>query len=296
MAGFADPNTALARQQCATSSARESSSRPSLPSGPCNYRNAASGACGCDHFWDKRNVELHDESKELPSSDRSTWCVCEHHACFHLRAPRAPEPHAFALASPILSIQTNRSHVGQSLPRATRDKHADSGQPYTSDPFPEGQAVGAPSQASTSGLPSLPSVCRLSYGQPQAADSGARYDVNQSRHTVAGLGLSLTQSGSLGILNRQQSPTPTVPDHASGAQPSFSEPEISSTQANSIANEALRVASPGRGILDPVVESNRNLQLDVGGDTIPNTYDPNEYIPSATEVATPSIANTPDAA
>ena len=65
-----------------------------------------------------------------------------------------------------------------------------------------------------------------------------------------------------------------------------------SVRANS--TEASAVASPSRGILNEVFEFNRNLQLDVPGDTIPNTYNPDDYIQSATEVATPSVNNTPD--
>ena len=37
-------------------------------------------------------------------------------------------------------------------------------------------------------------------------------------------------------------------------------------------------------------------ELNVCGDTIPDTYNPDEFINSATEVATPSNANTPDLA
>jgi hypothetical protein len=155
----------------------------------------------------------------------------------------------------------------------------------------------APSQASTSSLPSIPSVCMLSHEQRSGTDTEARHYVNQSRHTVTGLGLSMMQLESIGALGRQQSPTPTIPDDIglNGApQPSFSEPEIASTRANSISAETHRITSPSRGILDEVLEFNRNLQLDVPGDTIPNTYNPDDYIQSATEVATPSVANTPD--
>jgi hypothetical protein len=59
-------------------------------------------------------------------------------------------------------------------------------------------------------------------------------------------------------------------------------------------NQAHAIDSPSRGILEQVFEFNRNIQIDVPGDTIPNTYNPDEYIQSATEVATPSVGNTPD--
>jgi hypothetical protein len=300
---LADPNTAHALQHSDPNSARKAPSRQSLPSGPCNYRDAAFGSCGCDQFWDKCNAELHDESKELPSSDRSTWCVCGHHACFHLRASRAP----------------------------VVDDHPKTAQQQNHDPFMEGLSVGdgrfktshsagaqrllqqdtshtnglgrvehardAPSQASTSGFPSIPSVCRLSYDQLPAADSATRHGANQSRQTVAGLGLSAMQLGHVGTPNQYQSPSRSIPDGfniTGAAHRSFSEPELASTRANSIAAGAARVTSPSRAILDHVLEFNRTLQVDVAGDTIPNTYNPYDYIQSATEVATPSVANTPD--
>jgi hypothetical protein len=332
MAGFAGPNTAHVNQVTAPNTAREPSSRRSLPSGPCNYRDAAFGCCGCDQFWDKLSAELHDESDEpRPTSARSTWCVCGHHACFHLKGSRAAEQPAPTIAPSRLAIQgkcdgqcsllagaqcdihnTPKLLEGPSTvatdhaPHNGRYKASHSGvsQQLLRQGVPQAtgsgrieQARDAPSQASTSGLPSIPSVCMLSREHGPAADTVARYDVNQSRQTVTGLGLSMMQLESIGALNRQQSPAPTIPDDTivtRALQRSLSEPEIASTRANSLAAKANQGTSPSRGILEEVLEFNRNLQLDVPGDTIPNTYNPDDWIQSATEVATPSIANTPD--
>lgn len=159
------------------------------------------------------------------------------------------------------------------------------------------QGWDAPSQASTSGLPSIPSVCMLSRDQQSAADPQARHGMNQSRQTITGLGLSLMQIESVDARERQQSPSPTIPDDDSAVrapQQSFCEPAIPSSTANSIVVEANRVTSPPHGLLDQIIEFNRNLQLETGGDTIPDTYNPDDYIQSATEVATPSIVHTPD--
>jgi len=302
MAGFADPDTALALQQSAFNTAREPSTRRSLPSGPCNYRDAFGNAsCGCDQFWDKSHAELHDGSKALQSNEQSTWCVCEHHACFHLRVSRAPpnqHEHTNFIQAQAYGSFAGGPAVGDGRLKAS---HSAIDQrmllhdaPRASGPGRAEHTRDALSQASTSGLPSVPSVCRLSYDQRPAADSGPRYDA--SRQTVAGLGLSMMQLGSVGALNRQQSPSPTIADDSLGRAPpqSFNEPDLPSTRANSIATEPNRRASPSLGMLDHVLEFNRNLQVNVPGDTLPNTYNPDDYIKSATEVATPSAANTPD--
>ncbi|KAH7091243.1 hypothetical protein FB567DRAFT_269616 [Paraphoma chrysanthemicola] len=330
MAGLADMHTPRAQQHTPTTATRKTPSRPSLPSGPCNFRDVASGSCGCDQFWDKCSAELHDESTEQ-SSSRSTWCVCGHHACFHLRESRDHHQPASTVATALQITQSKCNGQCQLRPGAHCDMHNTKRQLGSPGSHTGGQAVhhgriktpqsdvhsrplqqgisqahasnrteqgrDAPSQASTSGLPSIPSMCMISHNQHAATDTEARNNLNQSRQTVTGLGLSMMQLESMGTLNRQQSPTPTVADDASvgrAPQQSFSEPELPSTRANSIAPEAYQSVSPSRGAIDQIVEFNRNLQVDIPGDTIPNTYNPADYIHSATEVATPSIANTPD--
>ncbi|RMZ73681.1 hypothetical protein GMOD_00009429 [Pyrenophora seminiperda CCB06] len=280
-----------------------------------------------------RLADLHDElAAPGPSSTRSTWCVCGHHACFHLRGSRAPQRRA-----PSIDIPRRPLHAAcgsqcerqcQLLPGAQCDAHpsvdrADEKRPpehqaipterihsqtslstrflkQTSQVFGSGgiaQSQGNPSQASTSGLPGIPSVCLLSREHRPATNNDARHGADQSRQSLAGLGLSMMNLESIGQINcQQQSPTSTVPDDfnvAQAPQRPCSAPGPYSTRANSIQNEA-NVSSPSRGILEHVYEYNRQIQLDIPGDTIPNTYNPDEYVQSATEVATPSAANTPD--
>ena len=212
--------------------------------------------------------------------------------CDRHNAKRLPEDHgSFAGGHAAHNGRFNTSHAGFNQPLLRQSVSQAHG------PGRIEQGRDAPSQASTSGLPSIPSICMISRDQHAATDAEARHDANQSRRTVTGLGLSMMQLESVGTLNRQQSPTPTIPDDASvgrALQRSFSEPELPSTRADSITTEANRVTSPSRGVLDQVLEFNRNLDVDVPGDTIPDTYNPADYIHSATEVATPSIANTPD--
>jgi hypothetical protein len=97
-------------------------------------------------------------------------------------------------------------------------------------------------------------------------------------------------------IDRQQSTSPTIADDSvpPPLHRAFSEPERASTGDNSMPTDSTRLLSPLRGPLEQIKEFNRNLQLDVAGDTIPNTLDPHDFIQSATEVATPSTRGTPD--
>lgn len=159
------------------------------------------------------------------------------------------------------------------------------------------QGWDTPSQASTTGLPGIPSVCMLSHDQRPAANAEPRLNVDRSRQTITGLGLSMMHLDSIETVDRQQSPTPTIPDDVNvtrALQASYSEPEIASVVSNPAPFEANKGSSPSHGILDQIFEFNRNLHLDVVGDTIPNTYNPEDFIQSATEVATPSVRDTPD--
>ncbi|KAH9861538.1 hypothetical protein J1614_011287 [Plenodomus biglobosus] len=321
MAGVVGPDTTLATQiqqhrpataiATATATAQRasstpSSSRQSLPNGPCNFRDAAVGQCGCTQFWDKCSAELHDESSQQhPGSARSTWCVCGHHACFHLRLSRAPEQPAPEVAAVLAPVHAKCDHQCQLLPPG--HMHTSHASPTLRLPHQSALQAGGlsrlqqgrdtPSQTSTTGLPGIPSVCMLSHEQRPATDNAVRRDVNQSRGSVAGLGLSMMHLENMDATNPLQSPTPTIPDSfglARALQRSQSEPELPAMRAYS--TEANTIESPIRGILGEVFEFNRNLQLNVPGDTIPDTYNPDDYVQSATEVATPSVKATPDLA
>jgi hypothetical protein len=63
---------------------------------------------------------------------------------------------------------------------------------------------------------------------------------------------------------------------------------------NSLTDSEIPSTNPHSFQTEPNLNLNNNLHLDVPGDTIPNTYNPDDFIQSATEVATPSIADTPD--
>ncbi len=290
MAGFAHPESSLAQQLTLPTTEPAPRAGRTLPNGPCNYRDASVGNCGCDQFWDKCSAELHDDSVEYrPSSERSTWCVCGHHACFHSRVPRAREPAGHANYDKQYQLAPRAQASFQQQPRQQSVSQA-------KGPACIGQSWDTPSQTSTTGLPGIPSVCKLSHDQNQV-NNEVRHDGNPSRQTVTGLGLSMMQLESIRTAHRQQSPSPTIPDdvyESQAAQNVDREPEMISSRATSTQAGADRVTTPERAILDQVMEFNRNLHLNVPGDTIPNTYNPNDFLQSATEVATPSVRNTPD--
>ncbi|KAF1361735.1 hypothetical protein EJ07DRAFT_74100, partial [Lizonia empirigonia] len=279
--------------------------RRALPSGPCNYRDASLGPCGCDQFWDKSSAELHDGSAHhRPPSERVPWCVCGHHACFHLRTSRAPEqpPSVAQIGLKHLGQQVNVEEAQSANDERIQKSFGGSSQRRQLTAASEAngpgrmlQSLGTPSQVSTTGLPGLPSMCMLSHDRRPAADDEARHVVNQPRGSVAGLGLSMLNMESMRSIDRQQSASPTVADDSvPPLQRAFSEPERVSTRDDSVPTESMRLLSDLRGPLDQIKDFNRNLHLDVVGDTIPNTLDPHDFIQSATEVATPSIRGTPD--
>jgi hypothetical protein len=152
---------------------------------------------------------------------------------------------------------------------------------------------------SSSGLPPVPSVCLLSHDRRPATDYGAASHNSPSRQHISGLGLGLGVSfGNVGyVTDRQPSVTSTIPDDINiprSPDRSHSEPKLPSTGVDPKLSGRKPANSPGLGSLDQIMQFNRNLQLTTGGDTIPNTYNPEEFIQSATEVATPSLAGTPD--
>ncbi|PVI07422.1 hypothetical protein DM02DRAFT_714529 [Periconia macrospinosa] len=279
-----------------------------LPTGPCNHRDVA-GTCGCRQFWDKCSAEIHQHSKQHPSSsERSTYCVCGHHACFHEYSNEQAQVQAQQVqtqAQPRLSSRCDGLCRAQGLacdhhksPNLRRDQLLAIGsqsptrlkisnnsgeQRLISNGASQANGSGidelarmASSMSSTTGLPRIPSMCLLSHDRYPAANKVNRNEADQSRATIAGLGLSmLNVDATQNINDGQHSVVSTVPD----------EVDLHGGQLEG-----------AHGALQAVLEYNQGLHLDIGGDTIPNTYNPEEYIQSATEVATPSITNTPDLA
>ncbi|KAF2746920.1 hypothetical protein M011DRAFT_381132, partial [Sporormia fimetaria CBS 119925] len=278
------------------------SPRRRLPNGPCNYRDQHTGACGCAQFWDKHSAEVHEEhEEELVSKGRSTWCVCNHHACFHLPEPPSSER---PTASTIPAHQENalqqagEGHCHREELRLSYNatSHAVAGhllahQTPPSRPVlqaaPEEQAsnLGAP------GLPRLPSVCLLS-DDPQAVAGAAPDPLQPTEEARAGQGLAGLSFTLVNPGNRQPSVSSTVPDELSPrgllAQPGLSPLRAGSVRSSQIPSPIMRSSA-----LEQLLAFNRGLQLNVPGDTLPDTLNPDDLIQSATEAATPSLADTP---
>lgn len=293
----------------------------SLPTGPCSHRDVI-GTCGCERFWDSGNADVYDGTTENHlSTRRSTGCVCGHHACFHKSSV------ALSAASGTPSCCDNScqaqqgahhceiQHVGTVQPNVSQlfnspPSHTTKTQlvvrkealPANASRFDHG-GRDPPSLLSSSGLPRIPSVCLMSKDQYPAANSVAKDDSNQCRQSVSGLGLSTLNVGdAVPSFRRQQSVASTIPDELDIRQ-SFddarTENDRHSTRPNSVEGEQGELAGAGPGALNAILEfnnQNQNLHLDVSGDTIPNTFNLEDFVQSATEVATPSIRDTPDLA
>lgn len=59
-----------------------------LPTGTCNFTNLSIGGtakCGCQRYWDRSEFSGKSTSEGATQEDveRTGWCMCEHHACFH---------------------------------------------------------------------------------------------------------------------------------------------------------------------------------------------------------------------
>jgi hypothetical protein len=294
-------------------------SRRALPAGPCNYRDAAFGPCGCDQFWDKSSADLHHASEHnRPDSERVPWCVCGHHACFHLKVSRAPALHTLPpcdgrcqwLPGAECSLHTTAlpfehtqqveaahdmfSRRANTTPRPGPSQRLE--QPPASEANEPGRPVQrpvTPSQASTSGLPGIPSLCRLSHDRRPVADDEARSHVAQARPSGPGLGLSMMNLESMGDIDHQQPYSPTVADDSVPPPATDGVLEKPSPRGHS-ATAGKHFFSPLRGPLQHILDFNRNLQLNPPSDTIPDTCEPGFYNQSATEVATPSAAATPE--
>lgn len=304
----------------------ESSPKRALPSGPCNYRDQSLGGCGCTQFWDKFSADYHEGSHRfLSDTERSTWCVCGHHACFHLHdasfaaersrpvAPLQLRRHAThdGRAQSVLDAQWEPQVGGSSVLRGggvqesqrSRLGHfmesqyaQDQGQAGCGAIPSAGDAHNAAPKAilSPSGLPRLPSICLLSSERREREEEDRMRAVDpilQSTHPFDGLGFAFDH-----MRPRQASVSSTVVSEINHVpQMPLGAAEMSPTQPNAIPGASDQIFSHiSAGPMTQIMEFNRTLHANVPGDTIPDTFNPNEVAQSATDVATPSNPYTPD--
>ena len=288
-------------------------SNPPLPTGACNHRDA----CGCEQFWDNDNAHIHDGSAaHRLSSQRSTICVCGHHACFHKPsvavATTRATPRCDGECQAHIETQCDLHKLENVQYNASQLYNSPTPRTIPTQPVLRNEATPAhgsrvdngrrdpPSQSSSSGLPRIPSVCLMSNDRYPVANNMARDDANRSRQTISGLGLSmLNVDDATRSLDRPQSAASTVPDDLDVRQSlhrSRAGSNTPSTKPHSMPGGQGQLTGPVPGPLDAILKfnQNHNLHLDVSGDTIPNTFNLEDYVHSATEIATPSIMNTPD--
>jgi hypothetical protein len=161
----------------------------------------------------------------------------------------------------------------------------------------------APSEVSTSCVPRIPSLCLLNSSELRPW-SGYEAQIPTQPHDPnrhAGAGPYSGRYDALGLMiengiqgGRHASPSPTVADAASvtaDPPPNESQLALPSTREAS-SGESVRNVSPDTGFMQRVLASRRTQTLDVNFARPFNMFE--DLIQSATEVATPSVNNTPD--
>ena len=272
MASFAQPAKAASRSSTSHRYSEQpsqlSSSRRSLPEGSCNYKNLSAGGdqptCGCRRFWDIGSPNI---------------CVCGHHACFHddvelLKSSGNLQP----------AVETSTSR--HSLIPATFSSQINYPRPASASSSQVRDFTS--SDQGTSGLPPIPDICLLSPDKNKGRKS--RRDENIQ---VAGLGL--TVHSSLDRLKQQPSPGSTIGDQIDFNVLRYLDPEIPSTRQSSTTDDDRQNLSPDPAFVESVMQNRAIIgpPLDVPvAEAASVAYE--DFIQSPTEVATPSIAATPD--
>lgn len=150
-------------------------------------------------------------------------------------------------------------------------------------------------------LPPVPSVCLLDSRDLRPISPAPLCDYNQPHprdqtpgapgfiHDASGLGLAL-QSGRIGDNNIHWSLSPTIADEQTGDVVKFLDKSaLPSTRHNSADHRA----SPSRAFMQHVLNG-RSMRPPLNVTYTPNAVALEDVIQSATEVATPSVRDTPD--
>jgi type IV secretory pathway protease TraF len=323
----AQPAPKSDRLSASNSTSPKPAKRRILPQGPCNFRDLNAGpkppSCGCRRFWWNEGLlttNEHVDNRQAQEYETNPWCVCGHHACFHdlveriargglnleaphvpMAPPPAPEAEKRGLRGQVYnSLRSQRvgltalNHLQQGSILQVNEKGGE-------NPQTENSSLQARDEFSTNTsapvLPSLPSF-HVNSSELQAFNG---YDIRQlaqpqgMANTTAGVynGLGLTLYERSLRQARQLSQSPTVADGSAAEEVPPNDSYLPSTRQTS-SDEAPLNISPNPGFLHRVMEARRaGPALDIttiGG--VANAFE--DFIQSATELATPSAGNTPD--
>lgn len=261
MASFAQPARATPRSSSSRrhtdQPTQASSSRRLLPEGSCNYKNLNVGG-----------NQPTCGCRRFWETGIANTCVCGHHACFHDEVELSR------------SSGNLQRPPGISTPQHEVTAFTVPGSSQTRDL--------ASSDQSSSGLPPIPDICLLSNEKAQGRKS--RQDENVH---LAGLGL--TVQASLDPSKRHPSPSPTVADPIDFNAIQYLDPDLPSTRQSSTTDDERPNLSPDPAFMESVMQ-NRAITgppLDIPNiDSAKIAYE--DFVQSPTEVATPSVAATPD--
>ncbi|KAK4948804.1 hypothetical protein LTR28_007350, partial [Elasticomyces elasticus] len=239
-------------------------STKSLPDGCCNFRDLSIGttalSCGCRRFWPEKS--LRDGGQR---GQDTAWCYCGHHACYHdfvkswfspsLPIPVDPRP-SFPQDA---SVVAPPAHDGNTVQKELEE--AD-GRRRTNDQSSQPSYVRYGQDEQTSGL-----GLRL---DSRLADTKVWHALNAFAREQADNAQFLTPG------QRLLYPHSTLP----------------STAAPSVVG--IQRASPSRVLMDNALRGHRFRPPINILPTQQTAQAPEDIIASATEVATPSNAGTPD--
>lgn len=241
-----------------------------IPVGSCNFHDLALGSharkCGCQHFWAVESPNLaqpHNRSLLINNPTGNAWCFCGHHACYHDSTTTSGQEadHLQDFQEPMPTLRHTTGPVRMPRQNAQRPSTGLGHSPRTS-PFPSSRPVTQAAQAPS----------RISSASVQA----------RSRLPSA-LGLYVDDDRRRFHTDLQSVLAPSIPptrrnstfDHGDNA-PSIQQPLAKQPLSHAALEQAQASCPP----------------IDIPQYDAP-ALSPDDVAPSATEVATPSIADTP---
>jgi hypothetical protein len=304
----------------------EPTKRRTLPEGSCNYRDLNAGpkppSCGCRRFWWNGDVLLTTEdatSGQARDHEPNPWCVCGHHACFHdlveriargglnlvtshvsMAPPPAPEADKRGLKGQVYNILGSQRVGLRALGHLQQGNSSETSQRVGHHAHSQDNSLQArdntSANTSTPVLPSLPSFHVNSselraFNGYDIAQLAQPQGINTTPGAYNGLGLTLYERSIRQA--RQLSQSPTVDDGSAAEEVHQNDSYLHSTRQAS-SEEGPGNISPNPDFIQRVLDARRaGPALDTTSiGNVANAFE--DFIQSATELATPSAGNTPD--